>query len=65
MSSILRCRSHPGHEIWKRDFLGSSGLFSVVLKPVPEAAVAAMLDGVAVVRAWLQLGRLREPRHPL
>ena len=38
--------SHPGHEIWKRDFLGSSGLFSIVLKPVPEAAVAAMLDGL-------------------
>jgi cystathionine beta-lyase len=38
--------SHPGHAIWKRDFLGSSGLFSIVLKPVPEAAVAAMLDGL-------------------
>jgi len=37
---------HPGHEIWKRDFLGSSGLFSVVLHPAPEAAVAAMLDGL-------------------
>jgi len=23
--------SHPGHEIWKRDFCGSSGLFSIVL----------------------------------
>jgi cysteine-S-conjugate beta-lyase len=38
--------SHPGHEIWKRDFLGSSGLFSVVLKPVPETAVSAMLDAL-------------------
>jgi cystathionine beta-lyase len=36
----------PGHAIWKRDFKGSSGLFSVVLKPAPEAAVAAMLDGL-------------------
>ena len=36
----------PGHEIWKRDFLGSSGLFSIVLKPVSAAAVAAMLDGL-------------------
>jgi cystathionine beta-lyase len=35
---------HPGHEIWRRDFLGSSGLFSVMLKPVSRAAVAAMLD---------------------
>ena len=37
---------YPGHEIWKRDFLGSSGLFSIVLQPAPEAAVAAMLDGL-------------------
>ena len=36
----------PGHAIWKRDFSGSSGLFSVILKPVPEAAVAAFLDGL-------------------
>ncbi|MBE7244598.1 MAG: cystathionine beta-lyase [Actinomycetospora chiangmaiensis] len=36
----------PGHAIWRRDFSGSSGLFGVVLKPVPEAAVAAMLDGL-------------------
>jgi cysteine-S-conjugate beta-lyase len=27
--------SCPGHAIWKRDFVGSSGLFSVVLKPGP------------------------------
>jgi cysteine-S-conjugate beta-lyase len=37
---------HPGHAIWKRDFRGSSGLFSVLLKPVSDAAVAAMLDGL-------------------
>jgi cysteine-S-conjugate beta-lyase len=36
----------PGHEIWKRDFTGASGLFSVVLKPKSELAVAAMLDGM-------------------
>jgi len=34
----------PGHEIWKRDFKGSSGLFSIVLKPASQKAVAAMLD---------------------
>lgn len=38
--------SCPGHEIWKRDFKGSSGLFSVILNPVPKHAVAAMLDGL-------------------
>jgi cystathionine beta-lyase len=39
--------SCPGHAIWKRDFLGSSGLFSVVLHPAPQKAVAAMLDGLS------------------
>lgn len=33
-----------GHEIWKRDFTGSSGLFAIVLKPVSREALAAMLD---------------------
>lgn len=37
---------HPNHALWKRDFTHASGLFSVILKPVPEAAVAAMLDGL-------------------
>ena len=36
----------PGHAIWKRDFLGASGLFSVILKPIPEAAVHAFLDSL-------------------
>jgi cystathionine beta-lyase len=37
---------HPGHALWKRDYSGSSGLFSIVLKPASEAAVAAFLDGL-------------------
>lgn len=28
--------SCPGHEFWKRDFMGSSGLFSIVLKSGPS-----------------------------
>jgi len=36
--------SHPGRAIWKRDFTGASGLFSMVLKPKPQAAVDAMLN---------------------
>ncbi len=38
--------SHPGHALWKRDFTGASGLFSVVLKPVPQKAVYAFLDAL-------------------
>ena len=37
----------PGHEIWRRDFTGASGLFGFVLaRPYAEAALAAMLDGL-------------------
>ena len=36
----------PGHDIWKRDFTGASGLFSVVLKPASKEALHAMLDGL-------------------
>ena len=38
--------SHPGHAIWKRDFTGASGLFSIVLKPASPPAVDALLDTV-------------------
>jgi cysteine-S-conjugate beta-lyase len=38
--------SCPGHALWKRDFKGSTGLFSIVLKPAPQEAVAAMIDGL-------------------
>jgi cystathionine beta-lyase len=34
----------PGHAVWQRDFSGGSGLFSVVLKPVPEKAVHAFIN---------------------
>lgn len=36
----------PGYAIWRRDFLGSSGLFSIVLKPVSETAVHAFLNSL-------------------
>ncbi len=38
--------SDPGHAIWRRDFLGACGLFSLVLKPAPEAAVHAFLNAL-------------------
>jgi cystathionine beta-lyase len=38
--------SYRGHEIWKRDFKGSSGLFSLVLQPAPQTAVAALIDSL-------------------
>jgi cystathionine beta-lyase len=40
--------SDPGHALWRRDFTGASGLFSIVLKPASRAALAAMLDGLSL-----------------
>jgi cystathionine beta-lyase len=40
--------SHPGHTIWKRDFSGACGLFSIVLQPVPEKAVNAFLNALTL-----------------
>jgi len=40
--------SHPQHAIWKRDFKGACGLFAVVLKPFPQGAVNAFVEGLAL-----------------
>ncbi len=37
----------PGHEHWKRDFKGASGLFSFILNGGNEASRAALIDGLA------------------
>jgi len=36
----------PDHAIWRRDYTGAAGLFSVVLKPCPTRAVHAFLDAL-------------------
>jgi cystathionine beta-lyase len=36
----------PGHALWKRDFSGASGLFSIELRPAAKPAVASFLDGL-------------------
>ncbi|MGH6767736.1 MAG: cystathionine beta-lyase [Xanthobacteraceae bacterium] len=40
--------SCPGHALWKRDFSGSCGLFSIVLRPTPEPAVHAFIDALTL-----------------
>jgi cystathionine beta-lyase len=40
--------SDPGHAIWKRDFTGASGLFSVVFKPTSEQSVRAFLNALTL-----------------
>jgi cystathionine beta-lyase len=37
----------PGHELWKRDFTGSAGVFPIVFKPqATKAEVLAFVDGL-------------------
>jgi cystathionine beta-lyase len=36
----------PGHALWRRDFSGTCGLFSILLHPVPKPALAAFYDGL-------------------
>lgn len=59
---------HPDHELWKRDFSGASGLFGVVLsQPFSKAAVAAMLDGMALFgigSSWGGFESLMIPAYP-
>jgi len=40
--------SDPGHALWKRDFSGASGLFSIELEPAPRRAVDALLDALSL-----------------
>jgi cystathionine beta-lyase len=37
---------HPGHALWKRDFTGACGLFSVVLKTSSPQDVATFVDNL-------------------
>jgi cysteine-S-conjugate beta-lyase len=58
----------PGHELWKRDFTGASGLFSLVLKPKSQEAVAAMVDGLSLFGigfSWGGFESLVVPFKPL
>ena len=48
--------SCPGHDVWRRDFSGSNGLVSVVLKNVPRQALAAMLDGMRLFKMGFSWG---------
>lgn len=59
--------SDPGHALWKRDFLGASGLFGIVLEPCSKSAVAAMLDHLELFGmgwSWGGYESLLIPTHP-
>jgi len=45
-----------GHELWRRDFLAGSGLFTVVLHPAAKERIDAMLDGMRVFSMGVSWG---------
>jgi cystathionine beta-lyase len=59
---------HPGHDIWKRDFTGASGLFSFILKDeFAQKRIHAMLDGMelyAMGASWGGFESLIMPANP-
>ncbi len=55
----------PGHDIWKRDFTGACGLFSIVFKPVPEKTVLAFLNALSVFGIGVSWGGFESLAIPL
>jgi cysteine-S-conjugate beta-lyase len=56
----------PGHDIWKRDFTGSAGLFSFILKG-GKAKAAAVIDALTLFGigySWGGFESLALPVHP-
>jgi cystathionine beta-lyase len=56
-----------GHDLWKRDFIGASGLFAVVLRPVAKSRIDAMLNGMRLFGmgwSWGGFESLVIPTYP-
>ena len=58
----------PGHEIWKRDFDGASGLFGALLDPMTSSESAALFNGLRLFKmgaSWGGFESLMVPAWPL
>jgi cystathionine beta-lyase len=58
--------THKGHDIWNRDFSGANGLFSILLKPAPKAAVHGFVDALALFpigSSWGGYESLLQPQY--
>jgi cysteine-S-conjugate beta-lyase len=57
----------PGYALWRRDFTGASGLFGVLLQPMPRHALAALIDSLelfALGASWGGFESLLVPWNP-
>lgn len=46
----------PGHQLWRRDFHGASGLFSIELAPSHQDRVSAFVDALRIFRIGASWG---------
>lgn len=57
----------PGHDIWKRDFTGASGVFSVLLKPQYKGRENEVIDALklfAIGASWGSARSVVAPQDP-
>ena len=57
--------SDPGHAIWRRDFVGASGLFAIVLQPVASRALAGFFDSLRLFGIGLSWGGFESLALPI
>jgi cystathionine beta-lyase len=60
-------KDSPGHALWKRDFTGSSGLFSIVLKDADDTEANRFVESLALFGigySWGGFESLALPVHP-
>ena len=58
---------HPQHDLWQRDFSGTTGLFAVLLQPVEKPALAALLNRLKIFGmgySWGGFESLMIPQDP-
>ncbi|WP_454005641.1 cystathionine beta-lyase [Alcaligenes sp. Marseille-Q7550] len=57
--------SHPGHALWERDFLGSTGLFGVVLEPLSAEQLSRFFRSLKLFGIGLSWGGFESLALPL
>src|SRR5690606_13042232 len=57
--------SFPGHAVWKRDFTGSSGVFSLLFKEDAAPHIAAALDVLQIFAIGASWGGTRSLAAPM
>lgn len=55
----------PGHEVWRRDFLGASGVFSVLFSAAATPHVAPALDALRIFAIGASWGGTRSLMAPM